>query len=113
MRQMNLLRWISAFLGIICGFLSTHVFLIGWENVIFWGIAGVLLGLFVSEKKHILWCGGLYGFFLSISFLFTGFQGTSDKILAFIIFSLALSLVGVAGGITSVFIGNWLRKRFG
>jgi hypothetical protein len=109
---MNWSRWVGIFAGVICGLLSTHSVLSGsWFNILFWGVAGAILGFFVPERREVLWSGGLYGFFLSISFLFFGFQGSSDKIVGFAVFSLILSVVGIAGGIASVFIGSWVRRR--
>ena len=96
----------------LCGFLSTHILDIGWINLVFWGAVGVGLGGFISQKREVLWCGGLFGFFLTISFLFTGFQGTSDKLLVFSILAAGLSLAGILGGIVSVYLGCWLRRRF-
>ena len=109
---MNRQRWIAVGLGITSGILSTHVLLIGWGNVIFWGLMGVTLGYFVIGKREVICNGALFGFFLSISFLFSGFQGASDKFLPFTLFSLALSIVGIGGGTASVFIGGWLREKY-
>ena len=109
---MNRQRWIAVVLGIISGILSTHVLLIGWGNLIFWGLTGVVLGFFVIGKREVIWSGALFGFFLSVSFLLSGFQGASDKFLVFTLFSLALSIVGMGGGIVSVFLGSWIRKKY-
>jgi len=109
---MNRQRLIAVALGIISGILSTHVVLIGWGNLIFWALVGIALGLFVTGKREVLWSGALFGFFLSISFLLSGFQGAPDKFFVFILFSLGLSIVGMGGGIISVFIGSWLRKKY-
>jgi len=107
----NSLIFLASFIGLLCGFLSTHVFLIGWLNLIFWGIVGVGLGYFATEKKTMIWSGILYGFFLSISFLFLGFQGMPDKLLGFTIFSLFLSILGAGCGLICVLIGNWIKKK--
>ena len=109
---MNRQRWIAVVLGIIAGILSTHVLLIGWGNLIFWGIVGIVIGFFVIGRREVIWTGALFGFFLSISFLLSGFQGASEKLLLFVLLSLALSVVGMGGGIASVFAGNWLRRKY-
>lgn len=101
---------ISSLIGIVCGFLSTHAFLIGWWNIIFWGLAGVGIGLFVNGKKKVMWTGLAYGFFLSVSFLFSGFSGTPDKLLIFTLFSIFLSIIGAFGGWFAVFLGCTLER---
>ncbi len=106
----NQLILLSILVGIICGFLSADVFLIGFWNLAFWGVTGVVLGLFSETKDMVIKSGIAYGFFLSMFFLLIGFHGASDKLGGFVIFSLALSIIGVIGGILSLSIGKWLRK---
>jgi hypothetical protein len=101
---------IASVIAIACGFLSTHAFLIGWWNIIFWGLAGIGIGLFVSGKKEVLWIGLCFGFFLSLSFLFSGFQGVPDKFPAFFLFSIFLSIIGAFGGCLVVFLGSKLKR---
>jgi hypothetical protein len=96
--------------GVVCGYLSAHAFSIGWWNIIFWGAAGIILGLFMKGKNEVMRTGLWFGFFLSLSFLLNGFQGTSDKLPVFILFSLALSIVGAFGGWLAVFLGSKLRS---
>ncbi len=102
----------AALLGIACGFVSTHIISIGWLNLGFWAIAGVALGLFSAQKKVAIWNGAVFGFTLSMSFLLSGFGGTSDKFGGFLLFSFLLSFVGILGGLITVFGGYWLRNRF-
>jgi hypothetical protein len=102
---------IAAVVGIVCGLLSTQVLLIGWGNLLFWGLVGVILGWFTKGKKEVIQSGLWYGFFLSLSFLFSGFQGTPDKLPGFILLSFALSVVGALGGWLSVFVGNKLKRK--
>ena len=103
---------IAALVGIICGAISNVPPLRGmWGNLILWGFAGMALGFFVRERNKIAWSGLLYGFFMSIAFLASGFGGTSDKILGFALFSFALSIIGAFGGYIAVRLGNFLRSR--
>ena len=102
---------IAIVIGIICGFLSTHILLIGWYNLFFWAAVGILIGWFGKEKKTTLWAGAWYGFFMSMSFLLSGFQGSSDKFFSFVIFSLGLSIVGALGGMLTAWIGYSFSKK--
>lgn len=103
---------LSIALGVACGIVSTRTALAGsWYNLLLWTIVGLALGFFYTEKKTMLWSGGVYGFFLSISFLFLGFEGTPDKFWGFALFSLVLSIIGALYGALFGRIGGWLRTK--
>ena len=111
---MNRLRWSAVVLGIVCGFLSTHTFLAGtWINLPLWAFAGCALGWFVQTKREVMWCGALYGFFLSVTFLYSGFAGTPDKLPIFTLIVFGLSAIGIMCGVGTAALGNSIRKRFG
>ncbi len=105
------LLYIAILVGAVVGILSAHFALGPVASFIFWGVSGIALGLFVKDKKTIIWSGILYGILLSISFLFSSFGGTADKIAGYSIFILALCPVGALGGILTVFIGSKLRRK--
>jgi len=103
-------RWSAIGLGIACGFLSAYTLgFASWWNLLLWAIAGVALGYFVVGTREVLWCGALYGFFLSMAFLLPFFRGASDQLLAFTILTLALTVVSIAGALASVVVGSWIR----
>jgi hypothetical protein len=52
----------------------------------------------------------VYGFFMSVTFLISGFQGSPDKLPGFLALTLGLSIVGALGGLVTVFIGSRLRR---
>ncbi len=107
----NWILLVSALAGIACGLVSQSSFLAGqWLNLVLWGIVGIVLGVFTNGRRAIVWAGILYGFCLSISFLISGFQGSADKLPAFLALTLALSVVGVIGGLVTVFVGSLLRR---
>jgi fucose 4-O-acetylase-like acetyltransferase len=107
----NLILFFSAALGIACGLASQSSFLAGqWANLILWGIAGVLLGLFTNGRRVMIWAGITYGVCLSIAFLLSGFQGSADKLPGFLALTLALSVIGAIGGLVTVFVGSRLRQ---
>jgi hypothetical protein len=101
---------IASVVGMLCGFLSTRAFLIGWWNILFWGAAGIVIGFFARGRKEIMWSGLYFGFFLSLSFLFSGFQGTPDKLPVFSLFAIFLSIIGALGGWLAVFLGSKIKK---
>ncbi len=101
----------SAVVGITCGLASQTSFLAGqWLNLVLWGIAGVVLGLFTTGRRLIVWTGIVYGFFLSVTFLISGFQGSADKLPGFLVLTLALSVIGAIGGLVTVWVGSRLRR---
>jgi uncharacterized membrane protein (UPF0136 family) len=103
--------FIAALAGAICGVLSTHglVFL-QWWSLLFWALVGGAVGYFCANRKQAIWAGLIYGFVLSVAFLLSGFQGSSDQFPAFAALSLALSVIGAIGGAISSFVGYWIRE---
>jgi len=97
--------------GIACGLASNTPWLAGkWANLIVWAVAGIALGLFVDSGRQMVWTGVVYGFLMSVTFLISGFGGTSDKLPAFLVLTLLLSVLGALGGLAAVFIGSRLRR---
>ena len=103
----------SVVVGIVFGILSNYSILFGsWINLVVWAIIGLLIGLFIEEKRFIKWSGIFYGFFLTLSFLISGFQGNLNKIIIFSLFSIFLSVIGAFCGWFLVFVGNWIKTKF-
>jgi hypothetical protein len=100
----------SILLGVIFGALSNYSILRGsWHNIIVWGIVGILIGLFIYNKKYIKQAGLLYGFSLAVTFLISGFKGTSDKLPGFILMVIVFAILSALCGWAAVFVGNWLK----
>jgi hypothetical protein len=103
----------SALVGITFGLLGNYsVLKSSWFNLVVWAVVGILIGMFIEEKRFIKWSGISYGFFLVLSFLVSGFQGKSDKIISFGIFTVILSIIGSFCGWVLVFLGNWIKGKF-
>jgi hypothetical protein len=101
----------SALVGVVIGLVSTYPIALGFiPSFILWAIAGILLGLCAHGMKTIIWSGILYGVFLSVSFLFSRFGGTADKIFAYALFVVGMSLVGAVGGSITIYVGSKLRR---
>ena len=97
--------------GVVCGLVSHTSLLEGrWFNLVLWAIAGIALGWLVQGRAQIVWVGILYGFMMTATFLLSGFQGTAGNLPAFLVLTLALSVVGALGGLAAVFIGSRLRR---
>jgi hypothetical protein len=97
--------------GLLCGTLSNYGILrASWWNLAFWGIAGVVLGFFASDRKEALRAGIWYGMVLVLSFLFSGFKGSADKLLGFSLLALVGAVVGGACGLALGLIGNRLQR---
>lgn len=105
------LETIVCLTGIVIGIMSARVLAsIQWFNVVLWAFTGIVIGLFSPGRKRAIRSGSLYGLFLTISFLVSGFQGTPDKLPHFLILVLVLSLAGIAGGILCTVIGELLKR---
>ncbi len=101
----------AAIAGIVCGIASNHGFLQGqWLNLVLWGFVGAILGLFVNSRNSMLKTGTIFGIFLVLSFLYSGFQGTASVIPSFILLSIVLALLGALCGIVCAYVGFEGRK---
>ncbi len=111
------MRWmyltiVSGITGLVVGYFSSHALaFLQWGNMLVWGVIGIVIGFFCSDRTTCLSSGIAYGFLMSLSFLITGFQGASDKLPGFILFSFGLSVIGALGGLTSVFVGFWFVEK--
>ena len=111
MLKSNAIILVAAIVGLACGLASQTSLLAGqWANLIVWGLAGVALGWFTASRRLILWAGIVYGVFLSVTFLLAGFQGSPDRLPAFLGLVLILSVLGAGAGLAAVFVGSRLRR---
>ena len=109
--KLNTLLIISAVVGIVCGIASDTILVTAqWANLILWALAGIGLGFFAVDRPAVLWTGIVYGVFLTASFLLVGFQGAPDKLPAFFVLTLGLSVGGALGGLATMFAGSQLRR---
>jgi hypothetical protein len=100
----------AAAVGIVCGFMSAHFMLSFLASLFLWGVGGVTIGHFLElQRDAILKVGAVYGFFLTISFLFFNFGASLDKFFSLIFLTLALSVIGMIGGVIAVAIGSFLK----
>ncbi len=104
---------IAAVAGAMMGFLSNHSFLSGsWTNLLVWGALGFLLGFLLVSKEKMTLSGLIFGAFLTLSFLYTGYQGGVDKLAAFTALAIVLTIIGALGGYIAVRVGFEIRKMF-
>jgi hypothetical protein len=109
--RLNTLLIIAAVVGIVCGIASDTIFVTAqWANLILWALAGIALGVFAVDRRAVVWTGIVYGVFLTATFLLVGFQGAPDKLPAFLVLTLGLSVGGALGGLATVFAGSQLRR---
>ena len=96
--------------GVVCGTITAYFFPRAWMDLALWVIAGILVGLFAASKKEVIWSGIIYGFLLTLSFLISGFQGSTDQLGVFALLCLALGAVGALCGLILAYIGSTLRR---
>lgn len=105
-------RFYGGLVGIICGYISAQPFaFLNWKNLFLWAAVGLLVGFIARDWHKAKAAGGFYGFFLTASFLIFGFEGSTDKIFGFILFSIGLSIIGVFCGILLGWIGHWIKLK--
>ncbi len=105
--------FLAAIVGVVCGLISDYSFMAGsWLNLVFWALAGVLLGYLLGNEANLRGSGISFGLFLTLSFLLAGFQGASDQVPGFLLLTALLSLVGIVAGVASLWIGHWLGQKF-
>ena len=105
--------FLSVVVGIVFGIVANHGFLRGsWFNLIIWAVVGILIGIFILDKKYVTRVGILYGIFLTISFMISGFQGSADKLVGFSILTCVLAIIGALCGWLTVYIGYWIKGKF-
>ena len=81
-------------------------------SLIFWTVTGIVIGLFADTRKEVLWWGALYGFFLSFSFLFSRFGGTTAQIPRYLALVATASIVSAVCGIVVVYVGWTIHRLF-
>jgi hypothetical protein len=102
---------IAVVVSAVFGFVAAHFLFSLWWSVVFWGIGGASLGHFAKDYKEIVQVGAVYGFFLTMSFLFFSFGASFDKFFSLVLLTLALSIIGMFGGVISSAVG-WFLKPY-
>src|SRR6185369_5503395 len=98
---------LSAVVGVCTGLLSTYpVMLSVVASLVFWAMVGLGLGFFADERKTVMYSGGAYGVALAISFLLSRFGGTAQQLPSYLLLVFGLSLVGMAAGIVTAWLGS-------
>jgi hypothetical protein len=103
---------LAGLVGVVFGFISAHspLFSTSWIALIFWGIVGVAIGFLSRGKREAMVSGGVYGFFLVLSFLAFGFHGASTQVSSFVLLMLVLGVIGIVCGLITSWIGLWIKN---
>lgn len=101
---------VSIIVGAILGIVGSRFLFVGsWHSLIIWGIVGLVIGYWSSNRKEALINGSVFGFVLSFVFMLAGYAG-SAPILTRTPFFAILGIFGSVCGFILAFIGNVLRK---
>ena len=100
---------IAAVVGVAAGFVAPHFVLSMLASLFLWAVAGISLGHFTNGTEAIVKTGAVYGFFLTVSFLYFNFGAGFDKFFQLLILTAALSLVGMLAGTICAAIGSFLK----
>ena len=98
--------------SLLLGIISFYLF-VGWYNIIPWTIVALLIGYLTSKRKDTIINGALFGYFLFLTYIITGYKGNMDKssVVKFVLFLILFSLIGAIAGIIGALIGNFIRKK--
>ncbi len=111
-RYLNLI--IGALAGILCGLVSTFPYELAPIPCLALAVAaGLVLGVVYKEQKAALWPGVLFGFCLTVTLLFSRFDGGKEMLLGYSLLVAGLSILGATGGGVLVLVGARLRKLTG
>ena len=104
--------FISALVGVICGFITIHSPLVhSWVSAIFWSVVGLTIIYFSSNRRTAIYAIAVYSFLDITSWLLSGFQGTTAQLPGiFKIIAIASPLCTVAGVLGAI-IFYWLFRR--
>lgn len=103
---------LGALVGIILGYASSQTFLAhSWIALAVWGLAGLVFGYLVPNKRRAYISGALYGLLLTESFIIFGFHGASTAIRGFIVLAIILGVVGAICGLIIFMIGYWVHSK--
>jgi hypothetical protein len=107
------LKHIIIIAGAILLGVFSNFYIVGWYNIIPWIIAALIIGYLSKGRKDTMINGALFGYFLFVAYILSGYNGKTDtvSILKFILFCLAFSLLGAAAGLVGTFIGNFIRSK--
>ena len=103
----------ASLLGIVFGVAANTPPLLGqWINLAIWAAVGILVGLFIEQPKFAAWSGILYGLFVTLAFLISGFRGQSRQLPGFMLLTLGLSIFGALCGFVLVAVTNKAKMGF-
>ncbi len=92
----------------ICLLVSTYI--ASWLSILLSAIVAIVIGLSIADKKTAKWSGIIFGACLTITFV-SSIEGSSDKLVGFILLSTFLSLFGALYGAILVSMGSWIRRE--
>lgn len=106
---------ISALVGIVCGFITSHTFFShSWTSIFLWVGVGIPVIYFSRNRRSGIYAATIYGFLTIAVWLITGFNGTSDKILQLsMIILIASSLCAAIGALGAVIFYKLFRRDSG
>lgn len=104
---------ISGLAGVGLGALSGRILFDGsaW-NLIPWAIVAVAIGLIADDRRTALVASAIYGYLLSVAFLYVANTGDTPFIQR-VLFALALGLAGPVYSIAFTLIARLLRRALG
>jgi len=103
---------VAGLLGIITGFVTIHSPLAHSSlSILLWVIVGIAVVAFSPRFKTALYAGAVFGFFDIASWLISGFQGTPDKLPAFMVVTLLFSILGAVCGLAGGYVLAKLFKK--
>lgn len=104
--------FISALVGLLCGFMTIHSFFAhSWTSILLWIAVGFILVLFVPNRRTAVYTGIVFGFVDIATWLYSGFQGTAGQLWGLTIVVVITGALGAVIGAVGAIIFYRLFRR--
>jgi hypothetical protein len=101
---------VSAIVGALLGVIGAKYLFVGSGiSLLPWALVGLIVGYYCLDRRRAAYNGAVYGFFLTFSFMISGYSG-SEPLLTRIPFFILLGLAGALCGIFLSLPGYWLKS---
>ena len=102
---------ISGIIGLAAGLGTTYPYNLRFlPAIILWGVTGLIVGVLTKDNREATRAGIIYGVLLAISFLLSRFGGSPNKLPAYFLLILVLSIGAAIGGVIAALVGSKLKR---
>ena len=104
--------FISALVGIICGFITIHSPMAhSWTSAIFWIVVGLIIIHFSNNRRTAMLAAGVFAFLDIATWLFSGFQGTTAQLPGILSITVIAAPLCAAAAVAGAYVFYWIFRR--